>query len=443
MTVDEFSEDEILSNCRTLKQRRDARMKFRQNIAMINYSKGLVGGRSGADYAAANEIRIRNEQKRRTREWANGHWVYDYGSDALLNLGMLMSRAGSQQFAELFTIATGIQKHAEAMGLVATFVTLTAPAQMHPNPKKGRNQWDGTSPRQAQAWIARRWHQVLARLKKAKIEITGLRVVEPHKDGCPHWHLMIWSHAEDVARIEEIIQKAAPSWSEEAGAKFVRIDASKGKATTYLFKYLTKSIGSLGELVGANAAIDAWRACWGIRAFQFFGIPSLKDWRNFRKLKTAPSDPLLAGAWYACKRGDAQAWIGLSGGLCVSQKDRPIKTEVEVFEDFKYLTIINKANFEIKEEMLTKWEIVDEAKKTEIERELNLNENHIVAVIPNDPRAKQNPPQFLFDDDLDRIKHGENILAPPSFMPQELINEIESSFGAVTWLPVEGKLHLF
>ena len=501
LRIDEDSEPSILANAKTIKQRRDMRARFRRNISMINYSKGIVSGKAGGfPYAAPNEIKIRNAQKERTREWAEEHFIHDK-KGTLIKLADLMSRSANQQFSELFTIATGIQKHAEASGLTAVFITLTAPGHMHPNPSKGKNTWDGTTPRQAHAWIAANWHRVLARLKTEDIEIAGVRVVEPHKDGCPHWHVMYWAYPEDHARIEKIVREAADEWSdlqkmgvtyikerdfkalaelakdakkqrsmtataeqleasampvrtqlaqlvraaaegcptavqfsrqcaasgvivrphikkgelsgfffslsadpertefkgsqigagwgEDVGAKFVEIDASKGKATSYLFKYLTKSLSSFAELHGDQAAIDAWRATWGIRAFQFFGIPPKKDWRLFRKLNKAPADARLKGAWYAAKRGDAAAWIGLSGGLCIKRKDRPIKTELETNEDGKFIWVHNVSNSEYTCAPVKSWEIIDKDQKDEIEDALLLIENQSVAVIANDPSSSK------------------------------------------------------
>ena len=422
LRIDEDSEPSILANAKTIKQRRDMRARFRRNISMINYSKGIVSGKAGGfPYAAPNEIKIRNAQKERTREWANEHWISDK-KGTLIKLADLMSRSANQQFSELFTISTGVQKHAEASYLTAVFITLTAPAHMHPNPSKGKNTWDGTTPRQTHRWIAANWHRVLARLKTEDIEIAGVRVVEPHKDGCPHWHVMYWAFPEDHARIEKIIREAATEWDEEAGAKFVEIDAAKGKATSYLFKYLTKSLSSFEELHGDQAAIDAWRACWGIRAFQFFGIPPLKDWRLFRKLNKAPADALLKGAWYAAKRGDAAAWIGLSGGLCIKRKDRPIKTELENNEDGKFIWVHNVSNSEYTCAPAKSWEIIDKDEKDEIEDALLLIGNQSVAVIANDPskpkpdsRQRQKDYEKMMDDAGYDFDFGlQDYVAPPN-----------------------------
>lgn len=408
LTIDEEnSENEILATCRSLKQRRDARAKYRRNTSMMNLAMGWVGGKYGQHkYAAPNEVKIRNDQKDRTIDWANSHWIHNAGT--VINMGELMMRSASQQFAEIYAIIKGVEKWAEQEGLSATFITLTAPPRMHASPVKGRNTWDGTSPRAAQAWIHKRWHRVLAKLKKKGIEIAGLRVVEPHKDGCPHWHIMVWSLPEHIAEIEDAIRKAAPEWAQRFnvnygddtdskdkkkgkhyGADFVAIDTSIGNATSYLFKYLAKSIATLGKLEGDVAAIDAWRACWGIRAFQFFGIPALRDWRNFRRMTKAPDGARLAGLYRACKRGDAQAWIGLSGGLCVRQKDRPVRTYIDAEDDeFKMIYAVDKESGEVSQEEMKKWEIIDEERKTSIEKE---QANHMVAVIPNDPSKAKDP----------------------------------------------------
>jgi len=65
------------------------------------------------------------------------------------------------------------------------------PPEFHPNPMNGPSVWNDASPLQANSALFEAWKNVLQRLDREKISITGLRVVEPHQDAYPHWHVWI------------------------------------------------------------------------------------------------------------------------------------------------------------------------------------------------------------------------------------------------------------
>lgn len=109
--------------------------------------------------------------------------------------------------------------------------------------------------------------------------------------------------APESAAIEEIVAKHALKDSlDEPGAQahrcdFKRIDPTKGSATGYVVKYVSKNIdgANVGDDLEVRPAIEtakrveAWASRWGNRQFQQIGGPPVGVWRELRRVKSIPS----------------------------------------------------------------------------------------------------------------------------------------------------------
>jgi hypothetical protein len=221
----------------------------------------------------------------------------------------------------------GIEHHAKTKGQEALFLTITCPSRMHARHHTGatNERYDDTGPRAAQAYLNRVWRIAMRKLMHDGVSLSGLRVVEPHHDGCPHWHVLVFTAPEHSAALIETMQAYALSDSpNEPGAmerrfKVERIDPAKGSAVGYVAKYVSKTIDGEGvdfdeetDATGMDAAarIVAWARTWGIRQFQFFGVPPITPTRELYRLKgiDVPS-PGLKAAHQATKANDYGAWL--------------------------------------------------------------------------------------------------------------------------------------
>lgn len=209
---------------------------------------------------------------------------------------------------ELMTRIAGLERIARDCGHAGLFLTGTCPSRMHKFISAGggkvypNRKYDGTTPREAQEYMVGCGARIRARLARHGIKQYGFRIAEPHHDGCPHWHLLIfcepWAKRRIVQTYRHYMLEDSP---EEAGARKHRvtcevIDWSRGTAAGYIAKYVAKNIDGLhvGEDLLGNPAmetsqkVEAWARTWGIRQFQPIGGAPIGVWRELRRIKELP-----------------------------------------------------------------------------------------------------------------------------------------------------------
>ncbi|WZB61431.1 replication endonuclease [Achromobacter xylosoxidans] len=90
------------------------------------------------------------------------------------------------------------------------FITLTLKPELHPNPTRGRNSYDGTAPN-ISAKQKSDWNKVRALLRKKGIlpedHFYGVIVAEVHKDGCQHLHLVFFYFLNNYNKIRSCFFK--------------------------------------------------------------------------------------------------------------------------------------------------------------------------------------------------------------------------------------------
>ena len=152
---------------------------------------------------------------------------------------------------ELMCRVFGFENIANELGHAADFLTLTCPSRMHARLSKSGNEnpkYDGTTPNQAQKYLTTVWSRIRAKLKREAIEIYGFRVAEPHQDGTPHWHLLVFTHPNNLKAIRDSFSHyALQENGREDGAlehcfTFKQIDKTKGSAIGYIANYISKNI---------------------------------------------------------------------------------------------------------------------------------------------------------------------------------------------------------
>lgn len=114
--------------------------------------------------------------------------------------------------AELMTRIAGFEHIAIGLGHAGEFFTLTCPSRFHrahylsgePNVH-----FDGSSPVDANAYLQKLWGQIHAALYRDGIKVYGFRTAEPHHEGCPHWHGLLFMPTQHVAQFRRIFARYA------------------------------------------------------------------------------------------------------------------------------------------------------------------------------------------------------------------------------------------
>ena len=263
------------------------------------------------DLYVSNESLSRRQQQNRRNASMLENTIMRNENDQEFTLAELAAKGTANKAirrGELMTRIAGFEKIAIECGHGGLFLTVTCPSRMHKWVSAGAGKvfenakYDGTTPKEAQAYLSKCYSRIRAKLARAQIGIYGFRIAEPHHDGCPHWHILIFHPAGRAQEITEIFRgyMLADSPDERGAAehrvKAEVIDWSRGTAAGYIAKYVAKNIDGLhveNDLYGnpaleTSARVEAWASTWGIRQFQQVGGAPVGVWRELRRVKEVP-----------------------------------------------------------------------------------------------------------------------------------------------------------
>ncbi|END9307334.1 replication endonuclease [Escherichia coli] len=313
-------------------------------------------------YASKNCVTDWREQKRRTREFLKGLDLEDEEGNRISLIEKYDGSVANPAIrrCELMARIRGFENICNELGYVGEFYTLTTPSKYHATTKAGyrNSKWNCASPSDTQNYLTGLWARIRAKLHREEIRIFGIRVAEPHHDGTPHWHMLMFMLPEDVERVRLIIRDYA--WEEDHyelrsdKAKKARfhaeaIDPEKGSATGYVAKYISKNIDGYaldgetddesGELLKETApAVSAWAARWHIRQFQFIGGAPVTVYRELRKMADPETARALsvefAAVHDAAHYGRWADYVNAQGGPFVRRDDLQVRTLYEPRTEF-------------------------------------------------------------------------------------------------------------
>ncbi len=303
---------------------------------------------------------------------------------------------------ELMSTIAGIEKYASEVGHVGMFLTITTPSKYHPTRMIGKktdrrvnfnHKWDeeAFSPKDGQRYLVKIWGKMRTAFKDNGIKVYGMRVVEPHHDATPHWHMMLFcDKAHRQPAVDLMRRYALQEDGDERGALAQRFECkhlNKGGAAGYIAKYIAKNIdgyaleGEIDHETGRSlsetaAAVTAWASTWRIPQFKSIGVPTMGAYRELRRLPRGVSiasefDDIVEATRAAADGGDFAAYISAQGGANVPRDEQTVRTARQVIDELnEYDEEIQKiigvyaphlGTDLIHETRTTKWRIVAKA----------------------------------------------------------------------------------
>ncbi|WET40533.1 replication endonuclease [Citrobacter enshiensis] len=316
---------------------------------------GAVNKKAHA-YVSASSLIEWQEQRRKNRDFFKSHELVDEDGNVSSLEDMIYKSTSNPVLRrnELMARMAGVELVAQRRGDVGIFLTITCPSKYHSNIQSGHHnrKWNHTTPAEAQQYLCRVWNRATAKLKRKDLRPYGFRVAEPHHDGTPHWHALLFMPPADVKGTVAILRDYFTREDREelgrnTGARFKskNMDPSKGSATAYIAKYISKNIDGYalaGELDNESGKplndtakyAMSWASLHRIRQFQPLGQPSVTVYRELRKLsnqikarqkianKFKPgaaqiTDPVMDAVRAAADVGNFADYITHQGGVLI------------------------------------------------------------------------------------------------------------------------------
>ena len=328
-------------------------------IAVGNVNRGVSA------YASKQAIREVKARRQSNLDYLNSRELENADTGERISLiDKVMASISNPEIRrmELMAMIAGVEKAAAEYGHKGLFITITTPSKYHPtrtlgqtNPKVQFNHnWDAEAytPKDGQRYLVKLWSKIRTAFKDNDLQVYGVRVVEPHHDATPHWHMMLFTTKEQRQRVIDIMRRyAMDEDGNERGAAKNRFDCkhlNKGGAAGYIAKYIAKNIDGYaldgerdhetGELLTETAAaVTAWASTWRIPQFHSIGLPSMGAYRECRRIRSISLaddfDASVEAVRAAADAGDFAAYILAQGGANVPRKEQTVRVARRVAEE--------------------------------------------------------------------------------------------------------------
>ncbi|EIV1736988.1 replication endonuclease [Vibrio parahaemolyticus] len=224
----------------------------------------------------------------------------------------------SSKAAEAYLEMLGMEEKAEELGYKFLFITPTCPPEYHSNSTKGKkSKWKYKSAKEGNDYLNGQWRKLGKSFDKKLGKglrfgvknggAFGKKVVEPHKDGCPHWHLILFCKPSQIEGYKKLFMhffSRKSSNGKRFGCEIIeqgkdingnKINKKLASPASYILKYMQKTQnvrmedGNIND--DNNIAVDAWKHATRIRTQANFGINGVKTkFNDCRKIANKNKD---------------------------------------------------------------------------------------------------------------------------------------------------------
>lgn len=166
-------------------------------------------------------------------------------------------------YGEIQNRINTLEQEATKANLTPIFLTLTLPSAFHrmkvKNKKLVKNsKYNGVQPKEAVKVLTKMWGKL--RQDRSLKELTKMqrmyyRVNEPHQDGTPHTHILLFVPSERIERIEKAFKRLF-------NPKANKLEKEIRSATSYIMKYINKTLPMSKEKISKQ---DEYLNTWYIK----------------------------------------------------------------------------------------------------------------------------------------------------------------------------------
>ncbi|WP_081329261.1 replication endonuclease [Pseudomonas fluorescens] len=288
-----------------------------------------IGADQKSSYCSDETLSFISRGDEKNAEFLKKKFVVIKETGEAICLRDIQKNKSKNKFNESYFIIKNLEAVAQDNGFTPYMLTLTAPANYHPNPAKGTCSFNKYSTTDSQDYLKNAWARLRAQLAKPSCGISmslttcfGVRTAELHRDGCVHWHIVLFIDPKLVDRFKATLYK---SYS-DTQAKLEAIVGST--ASTYALKYIIKTVDS-DELqisytdkdiekdalrksedlstITEGARVRAGIRAMSIRQVQYYGVKSsLTVFRTLNKIteSTDQFPPEIASIIRNCRIND-------------------------------------------------------------------------------------------------------------------------------------------
>ena len=261
--------DPTPDECREMGQRAHLRTLRKKAKAARQHASALFGTVGWEDAAYVDDY---SRQRWKERQDANARYaetqVLVTEDGKAIPMASILAKKKAATTAQFYAMCKAMDEYATThQGWTGVFVTATLPPEYHPNPANGHGDYNpAKSPRAADQELQHRLAKLRARMAKARVPVFGIRVAEPHKDGCPHTHLLLYMPAADIPNLDAMLLKLFPETvpGQRNASRMVHIDPKLSNGFSYLAKNVMAD-NDTEDGQGHGERVRAWASERSIR----------------------------------------------------------------------------------------------------------------------------------------------------------------------------------
>ncbi len=164
-------------------------------------------------------------------------------------------------YGEIQNRINTLEQEATNANLTPVFLTLTLPSEFHKMKTTGKGKliknpkYNGTEPKEAVKVLTKMWGRLghdRSLKELTKMQRMYYRVNEPHKDGTPHTHILLFIPKEHIDRVEK-------AFNHLFNPRANKFEKNIRSATSYIMKYINKTLPmSKKKLTKKDEYLNAW-----------------------------------------------------------------------------------------------------------------------------------------------------------------------------------------